>query len=118
MCIPTALMCIHDTLMCIHNILMCIHTSLMVPVGGCGCGGLIGRVVWTVGWFLPVVPYPVAVRIVLTARVVREKGPLTLASGAQIWATNWFLHKKKSSEALFLPHLAYFGYLIIISLIT
>ena len=56
--------------------------------------------------------------IVLTARVVREKGPLTLASGAQIWATNWFLHKKKSSEALFVPHLAYFGYLIIISLIT
>jgi len=60
----------------------------------------------------------VSVCIVLTARVVREKGPLTLASGAQIWATNWFLHKKKSSEALFLPHLAYFGYLIIISLIT
>ena len=60
----------------------------------------------------------VVLGIVLTARVVREKGPLTLASGAQIWATNWFLHKKKSSEALFLPHLAYFGYLIIISLIT
>ena len=29
--------------------------------GGCGCGGLIGRVVWTVGWFLPVVPHPVVV---------------------------------------------------------
>ena len=29
--------------------------------------------------------------IVLAARVVREKGPLTLASGAQIWATSWFL---------------------------
>ena len=54
----------------------------------------------------------------LTARVVREKGPLTLASGAQIWATNWFLYKKKDSEALFDPHLAYFGYLIVISLIT
>ena len=26
--------------------------------GGSGCGGLIGRVVWTVGWFLPAVPYP------------------------------------------------------------
>jgi hypothetical protein len=25
------------------------------------CGGLIGRVVWTVGWFLPVVPHPVVV---------------------------------------------------------
>ena len=56
--------------------------------------------------------------IVLTARVVREKGPLTLASGAQIWATNWFLYKKKGSGALFDPHLAYFGYLIVISLIT
>ena len=52
--------------------------------------------------------------IVLTARVVREKGPLTLASGAQTWATNWFLYKKKDSEALFDPHLAYFGYLIVI----
>ena len=29
--------------------------------GGFGCGGLIGRVVWTVGWFLPVVPHPVVV---------------------------------------------------------
>ena len=29
--------------------------------GGCGCGGLIGRVVWTVGWFLPAVPHPVVV---------------------------------------------------------
>jgi hypothetical protein len=29
--------------------------------GGCGCGGLIGRVVWTVGWFLPVVPHPMVV---------------------------------------------------------
>ena len=29
--------------------------------GGCGRGGLIGRVVWTVGWFLPVVPHPVVV---------------------------------------------------------
>ena len=56
--------------------------------------------------------------IVLTARVVREKGPLTLASGAQIWATNWFLYKKKDSGALFDPHLDYFRYLIVISLIT
>ena len=29
--------------------------------GGSGCGGLMGRVVWTVGWFLPVVPHPVVV---------------------------------------------------------
>ena len=29
--------------------------------GGCGCGGLIGRVVWTVGWFLPAVPHPMVV---------------------------------------------------------
>ena len=29
--------------------------------GGCSCGGLIGRVVWTVGWFPPVVPHPVVV---------------------------------------------------------
>ena len=29
--------------------------------GGCGCGGLMGRVGWTVGWFLPVVPHPVVV---------------------------------------------------------
>jgi hypothetical protein len=29
--------------------------------GGCGCGGLMGRVVWTAGWFLPVVPHPVVV---------------------------------------------------------
>jgi hypothetical protein len=50
---------------------------------------------------------------VLTARVVREKGPLTLASGAYILATNWYLYKKKVSEALFDPYLAYFGYLTI-----
>ena len=56
--------------------------------------------------------------IVLTARVVREKGPLTLASGAQIWATNWFLYKKKDSGALFDPHLDGSRYLIVISLIT
>ena len=56
--------------------------------------------------------------IVLTARVVREKGPLTLASGAQIWATNWFLYKKKDSGALFDPHLDCFRYLIVISLIA
>ena len=54
--------------------------------------------------------------IVLTARVVREKVPLTLASGAQIWATSWFLYK--DSEALFDPPLAYFGYLMVNSLIT
>ena len=29
--------------------------------GGCGCGGLIGRVVWAVGWFLLAVPHPVVV---------------------------------------------------------
>ena len=29
--------------------------------GGCGCGGLIGRVVWAAGWFLPAVPHPVVV---------------------------------------------------------
>ena len=29
--------------------------------GGSGCGGLMGRVVWTVGWFLPAVPHPVVV---------------------------------------------------------
>ena len=29
--------------------------------GGCGFGGLMGRVGWTVGWFLPVVPHPVVV---------------------------------------------------------
>ena len=29
--------------------------------GGSGCGGLMGRVVWTVGWYLPVVPHPVVV---------------------------------------------------------
>ena len=46
--------------------------------------------------------------IVLTARVVREKGPLTLTSGAHIWATNWFLCKKKGSEAFFAPHFALF----------
>ena len=56
--------------------------------------------------------------IVLTARVVCREPPLTLASGAQIWATDWFLCKKKDSEAFFVPHLAYFGYLIVISLIT
>ena len=56
--------------------------------------------------------------MVLTARVVCREPPLTLASGAQIWATDWFLYKKKGSEALFVPHLAYFGYLIVISLIT
>ena len=56
----------------------------------------------------------VCLGIVLTARVVRGEPPLTLASGAQIWATNWFLYKKKGSEALFDPHLAYFGYLIVI----
>ena len=56
--------------------------------------------------------------IVLTARVVREKGPLTLASGAQIWATNWFSYKKNDSGALFDPHLDYYRYLIVISLIT
>ena len=52
--------------------------------------------------------------IVLTARVVCREPPLTLASGAQIWATDWFLCKKKGPEALFDPHLAYFGYLIVI----
>ena len=35
--------------------------SMVGRWGGCGCGGLIGRVVWTVGWFLPVVPHPVVV---------------------------------------------------------
>ena len=30
-------------------------------LGGCGFGGLMGRVVWTVGWFPPVVPHPVVV---------------------------------------------------------
>jgi hypothetical protein len=29
--------------------------------GGSSCGGLIGRVVWTVWWFLPVVSHPAAV---------------------------------------------------------
>ena len=29
--------------------------------GGSGCGGLIGRVVWTVGWLLPAAPHPVVV---------------------------------------------------------
>ena len=35
---------------------LCTHQS-----DGSGCGGLIGRVVWTVGWFPPVVPHPVVV---------------------------------------------------------
>ena len=29
--------------------------------GGSGCGGLMGRVVWTVGWFILAVPHPVVV---------------------------------------------------------
>ena len=29
--------------------------------GGSGCVGLMGRVVWTVAWLLPVVPHPVVV---------------------------------------------------------
>ena len=29
--------------------------------GGSGCVGLVGRVVWTVAWLLPVVPHPVVV---------------------------------------------------------
>ena len=29
--------------------------------GGCGCGELIGRIVWAVGWLLPCVPHPVVV---------------------------------------------------------
>ena len=51
--------------------------------------------------------------IVLTARVIRGEPPLTVASGAHIWATNWFLYKKKGSEALVPPHLAHSGYLIV-----
>ena len=34
--------------------------------GGCGCGGLIGRVVWAAGWFLQAVPHPVVVWEVVT----------------------------------------------------
>ena len=52
--------------------------------------------------------------IVLTARVIRGEPPLTVASGAHIWATNWFLYKKKGSEALVSPHLTHSGYLIVI----
>ena len=33
--------------------------------------------------------------IVLTARVIRGEPPLTVASGAQIWATNWFYIRKR-----------------------
>ena len=69
--------------------------------------------------YLPLIPCysPPATHellIVLTARVIRGEPPLTVASGAHIWATNWFLYKKKGSEALVFPHLAHSGYLIVI----
>jgi hypothetical protein len=36
--------------------------------GCCGCGGLIGRVVWAMGWFPPAVPHPVVVWEVVAGR--------------------------------------------------
>ena len=48
-------------------------------------------------------------------RVVRLKGPLTLASGNHIWATDWFLYE--GTEALFDPDLAYSSYSMVNELI-
>ena len=42
--------------------------------GGCGCGGLIGRVVWAAGWFHPAVPHPVVMWEVVVDKVCEDVG--------------------------------------------
>ena len=56
--------------------------------GGSGCGGLMGRVVWTVGWFLPAVPHPVVVwEVAVNARMGPLWRPRTRITrlGASVW---------------------------------
>ena len=55
--------------------------------GGCGCGGLIGRVVWTVGWFLPVVPHPVVVwEVVVNTRLWDVVTPGRIPRRGLVWS--------------------------------
>ena len=55
--------------------------------GGCGCGGLIGRVVWAAGWFLPAVPHPVVVwEVVVDRDCVDVVAPGRIPRRGLVWS--------------------------------
>ena len=85
-------------------------SSLAPPTSLTGTGGTSGGLRSSLSCWPPA-RRPAALAelaIVLTARVVCREPPLALASGAQIWATDWFLCQKKGSDALVDPHFALF----------
>ena len=64
-----------------------------VCVGGWGCSGcgwLMGRVVWTVGWFLPVVTHPVVVwEVVVSTDCEMRSLPGRIPRRGLVWAGLW-----------------------------
>ena len=85
-----------------HTIVGCGHTGTDSPAwsglvwsggvwvgrwGGSGCGGLMGRVVWTVGWFLPAVPHPVVVwEVVVNTRLWDVVTPGRIPRRGLVWS--------------------------------